>query len=187
MLTIVRSVAVLDRTGALQWALRGNELDILDLRPAEFDVELPDVDVLLIGPEDLTAAGLRRVNRWSRRQPAGVAVAHLDGIDVDRERLRAAGVRHLVRGRATPAKLRNVLRHADVTLAELVAAAGRHVPTALEAVDEAPDEVGTFDELADPYPAEAELDPAMKTARLLTVASATGGCGKTFFATNAAS
>src|SRR4051794_34535422 len=187
MLTIVRSVAVLDRTGALQWALRGNELDILDLRPAEFDVELPDVDVLLIGAEDLTAAGLRRVNRWSRRQPASVAVAHLDGIDVDRARLRAAGVRHIMRGRVTAAKLRNVLRHADVTLAELVAAAGRHVPAPFEPIDEVTDEAGPADELDDPYPAEVELDPAMKTARLLTIASATGGCGKTFFATNAAS
>jgi pilus assembly protein CpaE len=65
-------------------------------------------------------------------------------------------------------------------LAELVVAAGRisHEPI--------------HDEPMDAYPAEPEpeLEPVQLSgplAKLVTIASATGGCGKTFFATNAAS
>lgn len=190
MLTIVRSVAVLDRTGALQRALRSQDLDIIDVRPVEFDAEPPDVDVLLFGEQELTGAGLRRLARWRRLQPASVVIAHVADPLRDRPDLRAAGVQHFVRGRLSPAKLRNVLRHADLAIAELVIAAGRLVP------EQRVDETEQIDELHveafDVYPAEPDewaepAEPVGKLAKLVTVASATGGCGKTFFATNAAS
>jgi cellulose biosynthesis protein BcsQ len=186
MLTIVRSVAVLDRTGALQHALRSQELDVWDMRTGEFDAAPPDVDVLLFGEQELTVAGLRRLARWRRLQPAGVAVAHIADPLRDRRDLRAAGVQHLVRGRLTPAKLRNVLRHADLTLAELVEAAGRHAPEPVDDIvvfEEGADDV---EPMLDAYPDEPD-EPVGKLAKLVTIASATGGCGKTFFATNAAS
>lgn len=192
MLTIVRSVAVLDRTGALQHALRSQELDVLDLRAAEFDADLPDVDVLLLGEHELTGSGLRRVSRWRRQQPAGVVVAHVADQHCDRGAMRAAGVQHVVRGRPTPAKLRNVLRHADLTLAELVVAAGRLAPEPPEQRIDDVDDVDEFEPEIDAYPEEpAEIgeptESIGKLAKLVTIASATGGCGKTFFATNAAS
>ena len=193
MLTIVRSVAVLDRTGALQHALRSQGLDVWDMRPAEFDAQPPDVDVLLVGAQELTTVGLRRLARWRRMQPIGAVVAHIGDVEPHRGDLRAAGVQHVVRGRPTPAKLRNVMRRADLTLAELVVAAGRFVPEQRSDiydsdldmdVDEPVDD--GVEEFANAYPSEPE-EPAGPLAKLVTIASATGGCGKTFFATNAAS
>ena len=192
MLTIVRSVAVLDRTGRLQHALRSQELDILDLRAAEFDADPPDVDVLLIGEQELTLAGIRRMTRWCRLHPVGAVVAHVGDVEPHFGDLRAAGVQHVVRGRPTPAKMRNVLRRVDLTLADLVVAAGRITP---EPFDQDVDLEEDIEDALDVYPAEPyepvrvsePTEPTGPLAKLLTVASATGGCGKTFFATNAAS
>ena len=191
MLTIIRSVAVVDRTGSLQNALRSQQLDVVDLSATEFDTAPPDVDVLLVGDRELTGAGLRRVSRWRRLQPAGVVVAHVDDGRLDRGHLKAVGVQHLVRGRLTAAKLRNVLRHADLTLAELVVSAGRFGPSpAADDADIVADEYVEDEYVDEPYPDETypqELDVEPATAKLITIASATGGCGKTFYATNAAS
>jgi len=189
MLTIVRSVAVLDRTGKLQHALRSQGLDVLDLRATEFDDDPPDVDVLLIGEQELTSAGFRRMARWRRLNPAGAVVAHVGDVEPHFGDLRAAGVQHVVRGRPTPAKMRNVLRRVDLTLAELVVAAGRFTPESFDEVLDLEDEV---DDTVDAYPAEPYepvdvSEPSGPLAKLFTIASATGGCGKTFFATNAAS
>jgi MinD-like ATPase involved in chromosome partitioning or flagellar assembly len=189
MLTIVRSVAVLDRTGSLQHALRSQGLDVLDLRPAEFDLDPPDVDVLLVGEHELTSAGFRRMTRWRRLQPVGAVVVHVGDIEPHFGDLRAAGVQHVVRGRPTPAKMRNVLRRVDVSLAEVVVAAGRLAPGPFDHDLDVDLEV---EESMDAYPAEPAGPSADHTsegplAKLITVASATGGCGKTFFATNAAS
>ncbi|MBV9293186.1 MAG: AAA family ATPase [Frankiales bacterium] len=206
MLAVVRSVAVVDRTGELQYALRGCDVDVLDLRAGDLDVEPPDVDVLLVGAREFSGAGLRRIARWHRLQPAGVVVAHLDSmLPIDRATLRAAGVEHVVRGRLTPAKLRTALLHADVALAELVTAAGRRhgelfedewteADSSVEGADE-PDSVDELEELYNEQPYDADdiasdatdEDAEAPRAKLLTVASATGGCGKTFFATNVAS
>ena len=191
MLTIVRSVAVLDRTGKLQHALRSQGLDVLDLRAAEFDDDPPEVDVLLIGEQELTSAGFRRMTRWRRLNPVGAVVAHVGDVEPHFGDLRAAGVQHVVRGRPTPAKMRNVLRRVDLALAELVVAAGRFTPEPFDAdIDEDIDV--DIEDMAAAYPAEPYepndvSEPTGPLAKLLTVASATGGCGKTFFATNAAS
>ena len=187
MLTIVRSAGVIDRTGALQHAVRGNDIDVLDLRAGDLDYDPPDVDVLLVGARELSTAGLRRLARWHRLRPAGVMIAHVDGLPIDRASLRAAGITQVVRGRLTGGKLRTALLHADVTLAELVAATDRlHGADTLPewtTADALEDDADDDDESA--YDAEAN-DPETPHAKLLTVASATGGCGKTFFATNVA-
>jgi Flp pilus assembly CpaE family ATPase len=54
--------------------------------------------------------------------------------------------------------------------------------------DEEPvEEVAALDEVATPTSElETELEPVQRDARIVTIASATGGCGKTFFATSAA-
>jgi Flp pilus assembly CpaE family ATPase len=216
MLTVIQSVAIVDRTGALQGAVRDDELDVLDLYASDLDVSPPDVDVLLVGARELSGAGLRRIARWHRLQPAGMTIAHVDGVvPLDRATLRAAGIDHVVRGKLTPAKLRAALARADVTLAELVTAAGRRhgelfededvePGSSVEGADE-PDSVDELEELCAPdldnqdldeqqaYAADegatedSDVDAEAPRAKLLTVASATGGCGKTFFATNVAS
>src|SRR4051794_25179781 len=109
MLTTIRSLAVVDRTGSIQRALRIQDLDVVELRAGDLDVDLPDVDVLLVGARELTAAGRRRINRWRQWQPAGVAVAHVNGLDVDRTLLRSCGIEHVVRGRMTRGKLQTAL------------------------------------------------------------------------------
>jgi Flp pilus assembly CpaE family ATPase len=195
MLTTVRSVAVVDRTGSIQRALRGGELEVIELSATDLDTDLPDVDVLLVGARELTSAGRRRISRWRRTFPAGTVVAHIDGVTVDRELLHLCGVAHTVRGKLTPGKLENALLHADVALGELVLATGRLHPTPYpdegtlpepawedEAVDA--DDGGSWLEL-EVDDGDGEVPGAR--AKLLTVASATGGCGKTFYATNIAS
>jgi MinD-like ATPase involved in chromosome partitioning or flagellar assembly len=185
MLTIVRSVAVLDRTGALQHALRSQDLDVWDMRAAEFDAQPPDVDVLIVGEQELTSVGLRRLARWRRLQPVGAVVAQIGDVEPHCGDLRAAGVQHVMRGRPTPAKMRNVLRRADLTLAELVVAAGRFTPGSFDTSVDVDTEVPE-DDVVDAYPSDPD-EPVGPIAKLVTIASATGGCGKTFFATNAAS
>jgi Flp pilus assembly CpaE family ATPase len=199
MLTTVRSVAVVDRTGAIQSALRWGHLDVIELRATDLDLEVPDVDVLLVGARELTGAGRRRISRWRRMCPAGTVIAHVDDLSVDRELLRLCGVAHTVRGKLTPGKLDNALLHADVSLGELLVATGRMhpipypdeqmvVPAQSEpAHDE--DDGSWYDEQdveLDIGDADDNPQPGQR-ARLLTVASATGGCGKTFYATNIAS
>ena len=193
MLTTVRSVAVVDRTGAIQGALRTGSLDVLELRPTDLDVDLPDVDVLLVGARELSTAGLRRIGRWRRACPAGTVVAHVDGISVDRGLLRAYGIAHVVRGPLTVGKLDTALLHADVILGELLLATGRLHPTGLTPYPDEPtaaldDDRPAYDD--EGLPDDDDESPADLTGprgRLLTVASATGGCGKTFYATNIAS
>jgi Flp pilus assembly CpaE family ATPase len=202
MHTVVRSIAVVDRTRVIQQALRRSGIDAWEVSATELDVELPDVDVLLVGARELTAAGRRRIDHWRQWQPAGFVVAHVNGHEVDRNLLRACGVEHVVRGRLTARKLRTAFGHADETIAGLLAAADR-----LHGGDREPADVvepsyavmggpgddephaaalAVLDESADETD-ETDEAPEGPVARLLTVASATGGCGKTFYATNIAS
>jgi Flp pilus assembly CpaE family ATPase len=201
--SVVTSVAVLDRTGAVQAAMGWVDAYVVDVdHPADLGHLPIDVDVLLVGARELTRTGLRRVSRWRRWHPASVVVAHVDGLLVDRERLRAAGVEHAIRGRLTTAKMRTALTRADAVLVDLFEATGRLSP-AYDALTEETEEDESYDEEYDEtydegYDAaydedEAALEDdlgeaaATPTAKLITVASATGGCGKTFFATTAAS
>jgi Flp pilus assembly CpaE family ATPase len=193
MLTTVRSVAVVDRTGALQSVLRWGQLEVLELRATDLDLALPDVDVLLVGARELTSTGRRRISRWRRMFPAGTVIAHIDGLTVDRELLKLCGVSHTLRGRLTPGKLDNALLHADTSLSELVLATGRLHPQPYpdEAVPAEPIEVvDGLEDAGGNWVDEIDVsDDALpgSRAKLLTIASATGGCGKTFYATNIAS
>jgi Flp pilus assembly CpaE family ATPase len=196
-LSVVTSVAVLDRTGAVQAAMGSVDAYVVDVdHPADLGHLPIDVDVLLVGARELTTTGLRRVSRWRRWHPASVVVAHVDGLPVDREMLRAVGVEHAIRGRLTAAKMRTALTRADAVLVDLFEATGRLHPayaavTAETDEDESYGEEYEADDAA--YDDEAALDDELEeaaatpTAKLITVASATGGCGKTFFATTAAS
>jgi Flp pilus assembly CpaE family ATPase len=222
-LRTIRSVGTLDRTGVVQAALsrvdsyRFDELDVVrggDLE--ECDV---DVDVLVVGSKELSAAGLRRLGRWRRAHPVSVTIAHINGTPMARSALSEAGITQTVRGPLTTGKLRTALHRADATLWDLLDAAERHGFTVadddedLEPVDESV-EIAEIDEIldlehvvaepalddpaeddivvedaaaddADTGIAETAVDPTT-AARVITVASATGGCGKTFFATSAA-
>jgi MinD-like ATPase involved in chromosome partitioning or flagellar assembly len=188
----ITSIATLDRTGAVQATLARLEIDALDeldvTRPRDLDECDVDVDVLVLGTKELSTAGLRRVARWRREHPASVAIAHVSGPVVDRNALHAAGVTHAVRGSLTSAKLRTALGRADDVLWDLLDAAARHdgveTPATADEYDEPTTELAAADlDAAEELPAPVDA----KAGRLITIASATGGCGKTFFATSAAS
>lgn len=195
MLTVARTVGMLDRTRQLH--LLGATLDVepVDLSLTTFALAgTPVVDVLVVGSRELSPTGLRRLERWTRLNPAGVVVAHVDDLALDRSTLRAAGVDHVIRGPLTKAKLTTALRRADTTLEALCAAAGQlqaDQPLAMLPQqrdgecwdDDATDDDATDDDDMGESWSESGV-PA--TARLVTIASATGGCGKTFYATNAA-
>jgi Flp pilus assembly CpaE family ATPase len=223
-LRTIRSVGTLDRTGVVQAALsrvdsyRFDELDVV--RPGDLDACDVDVDVLVVGSKELSAAGLRRIGRWRRAHPVSVTIAHVNGTPMARSELSEAGITQAVRGPLTTGKLRTALHRADGALWNLLDAAERHGFTVaddhfedLESVDESGEideieeilEIGhvaaepALDDRAeddlvvegvaaadtDPGTTETGVDPTM-AARVITVASATGGCGKTFFATSAA-
>ncbi|MDP3713084.1 MAG: AAA family ATPase [Mycobacteriales bacterium] len=166
--TAVVTVAVVDRTGALLGPVRlvADGLDpaphVLDVdKPAEFSPADLGADVLVVGSKELTGAGLKRIQSWHEVHPHASVIAQLGDGAPTAAVLRAHGVTAWFRGDASAARLQPLLSQA---LDELV-----------EAVDDSA--AVPFEELVEAVPREAML---------LTVASATGGCGKTFLATNTA-
>jgi Flp pilus assembly CpaE family ATPase len=143
-LSVIRSIGTLDRTGAVQATLaridaeRFDELDVV--RPGDLDECEVDVDVLLVGSKELSTTGLRRIARWRRDHPVSIAIAHLNGSDMDKAELATAGISQSVRGPLTVAKLRTALDRADVALWDLLDAAERHGYSPAEAAASATDE-----------------------------------------------
>ena len=148
----VTHLGVLDRTGRVMAAARGAAtgagVTVLDLgRPGELGPDTPYVDILVLGPQETSAAGLRRLAGWRDSHPPTFVVACLGEETAERPVL-DAGV--------------------DV----LAGPEGEGLPDAL----------AFWAARHDGPPVGPTADPAV----IVTVASATGGCGKTFFATNLA-
>ncbi|MGH2768532.1 MAG: AAA family ATPase, partial [Actinomycetota bacterium] len=202
------TVGVLDRTGTLipvaAPAVRRLEstATVVDFgRPAEFGAGSQEADVLLLGPQELSAAGLRRAHAWRRAHPVSAAIAIVppaqpagsrDGL---RGRLRAHGVGGLIRGPLTVGKALRALRGALTELDLLARGAAEWA--ALQAPQEERPAVAERDAVqaveAEPEMqatlapgSEQEEAPLAHRALVITVASAAGGCGKTFYATNLA-
>ena len=199
-LTVTRTVGILDRTFQLHAVAARLDVESVDIPLTTFALaRSAAVDVLVVGARELSPTGLRRLDRWRRMHPATVVVAYTDGLDIDRTDLRAVGIQHVIRGRLTPAKLATALGRADASLDLLLEATGHlaypsEPVVPVQRVDEWDDE-DEYDEGADFEPAladdeaageEEDTAPTAAVARLVTIASATGGCGKTFYATNAA-
>jgi Flp pilus assembly CpaE family ATPase len=185
----VWDVAIIDRTGVVEDLVvaAAETLGLAFAVRTAYEVRADErEDVLVIGPRECTRAGLRRVWRWTQVHPTAVVAAV--GVPVDgpsADALRAAGVRVISRGTPTPAKVRTAIRTVDERLAQLRA------DTVEFLRDEEPEELPL------PAPVTAAVDDAVETsaddeptvpssAMVITVASATGGCGKTFYATNLA-
>lgn len=162
-------IAVVDRTGALVDPVRSVAADLdraptvveVD-RPAEFSPEDLAADVLVVGAKELTGAGLKRVQTWHAVHPHASVIAQLGEGAPTAAVLRAHGVTAWFRGDVTTARLEPLLS---------------------QALDELADDEGVE---VDAVPFDELVDAAPREALLLTVASATGGCGKTFLATNTA-
>src|SRR5438128_8889041 len=131
-------------------------------------VELEAPDAILVGPEEMTATGLRRLAQVHRASPKIVIALTQGATPVSMTEAAAAGASQVLSYPASTAKLRNALQRildaAEVLRGERVVI--REVPV--------------------PAPAPAPVAVPAGTAMVFTVTSPTGGCGKTFFATNMA-
>jgi MinD-like ATPase involved in chromosome partitioning or flagellar assembly len=187
-------VLVLDRSDVLVRSL-AKAVELLEVpaevqlftRAAEIDSVFAqeDVEVLIVGPSELTPTGLKRVARWHAEHPATVVVlaSEKDRLP-DPALLVRAGAEVLLRLPAGPAAVRRALTSAlEVAARQRDAMATTLlIPEPRAALDDEPEALE-----ADPVPvAEVAEELVREPAVTITVASATGGCGKTFLATNLA-
>jgi pilus assembly protein CpaE len=173
-------IVVFDRSDALIKGLA----KAIDALPDEPDVEVLErpaevaaafaqhpVDVLVVGPSELTTAGMRRVAKLHGEHPETVVVvagkvAELPAPTV----LVKAGAAEIIRLPAGAPTIRRALASA------IAQATGRHVEVVVEREVE-----------VEPEPeSEVVVAAPQQPAMAITVASATGGCGKTFLASNLA-
>jgi pilus assembly protein CpaE len=194
-------VVVLDRSDALVLSL-AKAVDGLDdtvdvhlfTKAAEVDALFASgpVDVLLVGPSEMTVTGLKRVAKWHAAHPATVVMVGCEADKLpDPQLLMKAGAEQLLKLPAGPAAVRRALLTAlgvsEQLKDDLSSVVEVPAPRAEDEVPEVLEETEEIEELEEPEPEEepevlAEPEPAVT----ITVASATGGCGKTFLATNLA-
>jgi MinD-like ATPase involved in chromosome partitioning or flagellar assembly len=195
-------VVVLDRSDALIRSLAkaveglDDTVDVhLFTKAAEVDALFASgpVDVLLVGPSEMTVTGLRRVARWHAQHPATVVMVACEADALpDPQLLMKAGAEQLLKLPAGPAAVRRALLRALGVSEQLKddLATVVEVPAPRqedEGFDEAFEEVTDEELLEEPEPEpEPEPEREPEPAVTITVASATGGCGKTFLATNLA-
>jgi pilus assembly protein CpaE len=135
------------------------------------EVHLESPDVVLAAPEEMTAAGLRRLAQIHRASPKTVIVLTQGAIPISMTEAASCGASEVIAYPASSTRLRNAL-HRIIRTAEAV----RGERVVIREVPAAP---------LEPAPASAARARA-SNAMVFTVTSPTGGCGKTFFATNLA-
>lgn len=150
-------------------------------------VEQEEPDVIVVAPEEVTGAGLKRLTEIHRNDPKIVIVLSEGTKPVTSAQTAACGTSDIVAKGTTKARLRSKMMRALQTAEELrqehLVVEERivvHEPSFLEQTVK-PEPVEEF------KPAPFVAKPAArstKLARVFTVASASGGCGKTFYATN---
>lgn len=179
-------VLVLDREGQLSATLAKAAVDlepapeILRLNRSTQVVEVvadEAPDVILVAPEEVTGAGLKRLAEVHRAYPGVVILLSDSGKPLSLSQIAASGASDILTGHPTKARLRSKLAHALRAAEEL---RNKHVIVTERVVTPDP-----------PVPApvpipEAPVAQHTKAARILTVASASGGSGKTFISTNLA-
>lgn len=133
-------------------------------------VEQTEPDVLVASPEEFTQTGLRRLAQVHRANPRLVILLSPNGKRLPVRDTAACGAQDVLPYPSTPSRMRVKLRRALETASELR-------PEGVPEPQPAPE--------AQPAP---EPRPQTPTAdgHVLTVTSASGGCGKTFYATNIA-
>jgi pilus assembly protein CpaE len=185
------TVVVFDRSDAL---IKGLAKAVAAL-PDEPDVQVFDtprdvaaafaegpVDVLVVGPSELTATGMRRVAKLHNEHPETVVVVAGKVTELPAPVLLVkAGVAELIKLPAGAPTIRRALESAlgQAHARRVEVLVDREVPVEVPVDVEVPVEVEV------PVPAEPEPAPH-EPAVTITVASATGGCGKTFLASNLA-
>ena len=132
----------------------------------QVDLEAPDA--ILVAPEEMTTAGLRRLAQVHRASPKVVIALSQGETPVSMTEAAASGASQVLTYPASTVKLRNALQRI------------------LDAAEVLRTERVVIREVPPPAPAPAPVQAPVGTAMVFTVTSPTGGCGKTFFATNMA-
>ncbi|MCU1371975.1 MAG: Cobyrinic acid a,c-diamide synthase [Ilumatobacteraceae bacterium] len=195
-------VVVLDRSDALVRSLikavegLDDTVDVnLFTKAAEVDslFATGPVDVLMVGPSEMTVTGLRRVAKWHAAHPGTVVMVACEADSLpDPQLLMKAGAEQLLKLPAGPAAVRRALLTA--------LGVSEHLKDELTTVVEVPspraEEETVEEDLEEDFEVEEEPEPVVEPEPLvdaepepaltITVSSATGGCGKTFLATNLA-
>lgn len=186
-------ILVVDRAGAFAHELAEATVDleptpeILRLSRSTQLIEVVDQeqpDILVIAPEEMTGAGLRRVISVHRAYSEVVIVLSESEKDLSPNQIAAAGARDLIPLDPSHDQLRKRIASAVQTIERKRI---KHVPTY-----EREPEPEVYEEPAPEYVPSFMQTPRSTTstntklARVFTVASASGGCGKTFYSTNLA-
>lgn len=192
----VPRVLVLDRVGDFSSDLARATVDLdpapeilrLSRSTQVIDVvEQEEPDVIVVAPEEVTGAGLKRLAEIHRNDPKIVIVLSEGTKPVTAAQTAACGTSDIIPTGTTKARLRSKMMRALKTAEEL---RQEHLVVEERIVVQEPPFAGRVPE---PEP-EPEYVPApvlarpvarnTRLARVFTVASASGGCGKTFYATN---
>lgn len=192
----VPRVLVLDRVGKFSTDLAKATVD-LDPAPEILRlsrstqvievVEQEEPDVIVVAPEEVSGAGLKRLAEIHRNDPKIVIVLTEGTKPVTAAQTAACGTSDIIPKGVTKARLRSRIVRAIETAEEL--RQEHRVISERVVIQEAPAR-----ELEPEVPAEVKAPApfapkppgarSTKLARVFTVASASGGCGKTFYSTN---
>lgn len=163
-------ILVIDRRGSLSIDI-AKAAAALDSPPEVLRVSRPThaaeaaethlPDVIVAGPEEITHAGLRRLGRVHKAHPRAVVLLAPNGRSaVSIQETAASGASDVITYPSTPARLR------------------KKIVAALETADQLrADQVVVR---------SARAMPEARLGHVMTISSASGGCGKTFYATNIA-
>ena len=134
-------------------------------------IHLESPDVVLAGPEEMTPTGLRRLAQVHRASPKTVIALTQGATPISMTEAASCGASEVISYPASSIKLRNALHR---ILDAAAAVRGERV-----VIREVP-------ALEQPHVIVAPPPAPVRNAKVFTVTSPTGGCGKTFFATNLA-
>jgi MinD-like ATPase involved in chromosome partitioning or flagellar assembly len=209
----VPKVLVIDRQGQFSADL-AKATAVLDPTPEVLRLSRPtevvevvaqeSPDVIVVAPGEMTGAGLRRLAQIHRTDHRVAIVLSDNGKPLSPAQMAACGTSDILPNRPTKAKFKSriaralkaaeKLRQEQVVVTERVVVQEVRTPLDAPVVEEEPyivEEEPIEVEMEEAIPAPAPRPRQSKKhqtglARVFTVASASGGCGKTFFSTNLA-
>ena len=150
-------------------------------------VEQEEPDVIVVAREEVTGAGLKRLAEIHRNDPKIVIVLSEGTKPVTAAQAAACGTSDFIPEGVTKARLRSkmmrALKTADELRQEHLVVEERIVLQDSSLSDYAPEAEPEPEPVQQPVVAKPAVRNT-KLARVFTVASASGGCGKTFYDTN---
>lgn len=200
---VVPRVLVLDRVGDFSTDIARATLDLepspeilrLSRSTQVIDVvEQEEPDVIVVAPEEMTGAGLKRLAQIHRHYPKIVIVLSESIKPVTPAQTAACGSSDIIPLEITKGRLRTKMKRAlhesEELRQESVVVTQRVVAEPVEVEEPVAPAPAPFEPPPAPSP-PAAFSPQPKSsaartglARVFTVASASGGCGKTFYSTN---